>query len=92
MEDVHLEVVRAQVLYRVDDRLDGPLHVGLDDDVELLGLTCLILGKEAFQAEFRSPAYDLLSPFRAFGGDLPCDLVVGYDLEAVASIGHAAKS
>jgi hypothetical protein len=51
VEDVDLDLVGALAVERLAENLDRTLHVGLDDDVELLGLGPSAMDSNRFSSD-----------------------------------------
>ena len=49
VQDFDRDIAFAQLVERVDDRLQRALHVGLEDQAQFLGLTGLVAGEEFLQ-------------------------------------------
>ena len=78
---------------RVADRLDRALHVGLEDDLQLLDLAALDLLVEIVERDLRGLRHlGLALLAAAMLGDLARLRVVLHDDEDVAGLGHAAEA
>ena len=93
MNHLDLDLVVAQALKRLLDGLDGALHVGLDDDVQLLDLPLRNLVEQIVQ---RGLALRLdqrgARLVAALLGDLAAQAVVVHGGENVARLGHVVKA
>ena len=76
-----------------DDRLDRALHVGLDDDAQLLGVAGLHLAIEVFERHLRGLQQTRLAVLgEPMIGDLPRRRLVGDDDERAAGLRHRRQT
>ena len=64
VDDLGLDLVGFDLVDRVDDRLDGALGVGLDDQLERLVGVGLRAAEQAFQRHFAFASYRLVAFLR----------------------------
>jgi len=98
VDERELHLVALQLLQRLGERLERPVHVGLEDEVEGGGLTPLDLLEDVLQAHARTDdragsgeagvAVALLPRL----GDQARRLVVGGDSEVLARVRHAREA
>ena len=78
----------------MDDRAEGALDVGLEDDAQLLGLACLDLPVEVLERGVAGGLADLAAS-SARARPRPCDagdLLVRDDAQDVARLGHLVEA
>src|SRR3989338_4871967 len=91
VDDLELDLVGRETLERVGQRLDGALHVGLEDQPELLHLARLDLLLQPLERDARRGLALELLAILAHGRDLPRLALVGDHHEHVARGRHAGE-
>ena len=93
VDDLHPDLLVGDLLQAGLYRLSGALHVGLDDNIQILHLALLDLGEQVLQGDLAAGAGGgKLLVLLALLGQLPGHALVGHGVEVVArlrDLGHA---
>ena len=93
MDDPHPDLLVGDLLQGGLHRLGGALHVGLDDDVQVLHLTGLDLAEQILQSDLAHVAvHAALLLCLALLGQLPGHALVGHSVEVIAGLRHFAHA
>ena len=92
MQDVHLHLVVAQLLQRLLDGLDRALHVGLDNQVQVLQLTLVDVIKQVIQRYLGGSGAGSAHLFTALLRYLTAQAVIRHGHHIVARFRHLGEA
>ena len=92
VQDLYLDLVVAELLQRLLHSLDRALHVGLDDQVQVLELALVDAGEQVIQRNVGGGGAGGAHLFAALVGHLAAQAVVLDGHHIVARLGHFGKA